>query len=115
VGAIFKSINKNMSNKRTHRYITKSDSFVVYRHPVAREHSYEVLNSIRETWWRIEKQYGKNKKMAGLMIYDLLDSLFGTDDVLIIEQDFSVFFDHITDWQEKDCIDWWDLADTEEM
>lgn len=99
-----------MNNKGTNRYITKSDRLVVYRHPVAREYADETLNSIREKWWLFEKLYERNPSKAGLRMYQYLQRLFGKEDVLIIEDDE---FDCVTDYEEKDVIDWWDLADTE--
>lgn len=102
-----------MTDKGTNRYITKSDRLVVYRHPVAREHAVEVLHSIREKWWKIEEKYNKNPSQAGLMMYNLLMSLFGKGDTTIILEDDD--FDYLTDYDEKDCLDWWDLVDTQEI
>jgi len=103
-----------MTSKKTHRYITKSDRLVVYRHPVAREHADETLNTIRENWWRIEKEYKNNRSRAGIMMYNMLKFLFGNEEEQIILTD-DESDDIYVDYEEKDCLDWWDLNDTQEL
>lgn len=89
-----------MPPERTNRYVTKSDRFVVYRHPVARPVSDELFNSIRRRWSRLVKAYEKNPAKAGIVMFLLLQEMFKTGDR-------NIFFDSMlaefTEYDEDDC------------
>jgi hypothetical protein len=97
------------------RYVTKSDRLIEYRHKVARPVNEELLEEIRSKWWEIESQYRKEPHIAGLMMFEYLRKLFatGTDEIVIEEEEFD--FNTLTEYEEKDCIDYWDLSDTQEI
>lgn len=97
------------------RYVTKSDRLIEYRHPVARPVDEELLNEIRSKWWEIESQHKDEPHVVGLLMYEYLRKLFatGTEEIIIEEDEFD--FNTLTEYEEKDCIDSWDLTDTQEI
>lgn len=97
------------------RYVTKSDRLIEYRHQVARPMDEELLQEIRSKWWEIESHYREDPHIAGLLMFEYLRHLFGTgtDEIIIEEDEFD--FNELTQYEEKDCIDYWDLSDTQEI